>query len=310
MVLKGIEDFLDFRDADGVSNREKIEANQHIIRRIATTDKNRSYEDSDGASHEGPYPAGVVVVDGELIGFGINIFNEDIYPLKSFEIYLRNCGLAGDLDLSGNEGLLFVDIYHNKIKSIDVSGDRSLKILGIQDNEISELDTSSLGECLGIDAGKNRLETLDLSSNRQLVELYINDNGFAQIDLTPCPGLKYFYCHNNRIGSLDTTANPLLRHLDATGNPMREIRSLAPQREERLPVELTADGPGFVGLKFNPVYNAQWKETGEWQQSYHAYPEDGAAFEGWFGEDGSKVSDEEVWYGTYGESRVMTARFR
>ena len=268
--LEGIERFLGHADAEGMTNREKIRTKQHIIRRIATTDKSKSYEDSDQDAQTGAYPAGVVLQDGRLIGFGIHIFNEDIYPLQSFEIYLRNCGLCGLLDLSDQKDLLFVDIYHNKVDAIDVRGDRALRIL---------------------------------------VELYINDNRFTEIDLRANPKLKYFYCHNNDITELDTTANPLLRHLNATGNPMRSIKALAPQRDEQLPLRLTAEGEGCVGLKFNPVYNAQWKETGEWQQSYYAYPAEGHGFEGWYDENGAKVSEETEWLDEYGTSRVLTARF-
>lgn len=301
-----VRGFLDQRGPDGCTNRERIERNQHVIRRVATTDKTKSYEDADPrlGSRDG-----VVIQDGKLIGFGIHIFNEDIYPLQSFEIYLRNCSLVGALDLSGCRDLLFVDVYHNKIASVDVSGDTSLQILGIQDNQISSLDVGDLVSCKGIDAGKNRLSSLDVSNCHELVELYINDNGFSEIDLSGCPKLKYFYCHNNRIEALDTTANPLLRHLNATGNPLRRIRSLAPQREEPLPLELTADGPGTVGLQFNPVYNAQWKETGEWRQTYYAYPQAGHAFAGWYDPAGALLSREAAWLDVYGTSRVLMARF-
>lgn len=58
------------------------------------------------------------------------------------------------------------------------------------------------------------------------------------------------------------------------------------------------------------MYNAQWKETGEWQQSYYAYPAEGYAFDGWYDEAGEKVSDEAEWLDEYGTSRVLTARFR
>ena len=321
--LQGVERFLEFEDDESVSNREKIIANQHVIRRIPTTDKSKSYESVDKAVEKdapdgtktgrscknGEYPAGVVIENGRLIGFGIHIFNEDIYPLQSFEIYLRNCGLCGPLDLSGQKDLLFVDVYHNRINAIDVSGDISLRILGIQDNNIAALDVTDLKACQGIDAGKNKLKSLDVSRNRELVELYINDNEFTEIDLSACPKLKYFYCHNNRITELDTTANPLLRHLNATGNPMRSIKALTPQREERLPLELKAEGDGYVGLKFNPVYNAQWKETGEWQQSYYAAPAEGHRFEGWYDGAGAWVSGEQEWFDEYGASRVLTARF-
>ena len=298
--------FLDQRGLDGRTNRERIERNQRVIRRVATTDKTKSYEDAGPGQgcHDG-----VVVQDGKLIGFGIHIFNEDIYPLQSFEIYLRNCGLTGHLDLSGCGDLLFVDVYHNEIDSVDVSGDTSLQILGIQDNRISTLDVGELISCKGIDAGKNRLASLDVSRCHELVELYINDNGFTKIDLGGCPKLKYFYCHNNRIQELDTRANPLLRHLNATGNPLKRIRSLAPRREERLPLELTADGPGTVGMQFNPVYNAQWKETGEWRQTYYAYPQEGHGFLGWYDDAGALLSREAAWLDEYGASRVLTARF-
>lgn len=307
--LKGIDSFLGYADAEGKTNREKIGENQHIIRRVPTTDKSKSYEDSESSDQTGEYPAGVVLKDGKLIGFGIHIFNEDIYPLQSFEIYLRNCGLCGPLDLSGQKDLLFVDIYHNSVDAIDVSGNSSLRILGIQDNDISTLDVTDLTACQGIDAGMNSLSSLDVSNNKELVELYINDNEFTEIDLSACPKLKYFYCHNNSITELDTTANPLLRHLNATGNPMRSIRAFAPQREEQLPLQLTAEGAGCVGLKFNPVYNAQWKETGEWQQSYYAYPAEGHVFDGWYDETGVKVSGESEWFDEYGASRVLTAKF-
>ena len=307
--MQQIDAFLAWRGADGVSNREKIRERQRVIRRVATTDRNKSYEASDAPAEDGAYPAGVVLQDGKLIGFGIHIFNEDIYPLQSFEIYLRNCGLGGGVDLSGCADLLFVDLYHNAIEAIDVSDDAALRILGVQDNAIERMDVRDLKACQGIDAGKNRLSVLDVSQNIELVELYINDNRFTAIDLTRNPKLKYFYCHNNRIASLDTTANPLLRHLDATGNPLQRIRCLAPQRDAALPLELTAEGSGAVGLKFNPVYNAQWKETGEWQQTYFAYPEDGAAFVGWYDAQGTLLSEEPVWQDEYGSSRILTARF-
>ena len=90
---------------------------------------------------------------------------------------------------------------------------------------------------------------------------------------------------------------------------MKSIRSLAPQREEPLPLELSAGEGGTVGLRFNPVYNAQWKETGEWQQSYFAYPEEGFRFLGWFDETGNELSGEAAWVDEYGKSRVLTAKF-
>ena len=302
--MERIEEFFNQTDEQGISNRQKVRERQQVIRRVSSTDKSRSFEAVSSSTQ-----SGVVVENGKLIGFGIHIFNEDIYPLQSFEIYLRGCDLVGNVDLSGCEDMLFVDLYHNRISGINVKNMPKLRILGLQDNELSKLDLTGLPACQGIDIGQNRLSSLDVSKSTELVELYVNDNRLTQIDLSHNSKLKYFYCHKNAITELDTRGNPLLRHLNATENPMKRITSLAPQREETLPLELTAGDGGFVGLRFNPVYNAQWKETGEWQQSYYAYPQEGWRFTGWYDADGKLLWADEIWTDTYGDSRCLTARF-
>ena len=303
-MAEGLNRFLSYTDENGETNLDKIRKYQKILRRLDSTDKSKSTEASDKA-----FSDGIVTENGKVIGFGIHIYNEDVYPLKSFEIYLRNCKLSGELDLSGYEDMVFLDLYHNGICGVKTGFLPAMRIFGVQDNAISELDVSGMPACQGIDAGMNRLKELDVSKNKELVELYINDNGFTKIDLSHNEKLRYFYCHNNRITELDTTNNPLLRHLNAVNNPMKCIRSLAPQRDEKLPLEVRAGEGGCVGLKFNPVYNAQWKETGEWRQSYYAYPDDGRTFVGWE-ENGTIVNTEKEWIDEYGTSRILTAVFR
>ena len=78
-------------DENGISNAEKAETRHHVIRRIETTSKDKSYEDANETidNRADGLPIGVVEVDGKLVGLGIHILNEDVYPLQSFEIYLR-----------------------------------------------------------------------------------------------------------------------------------------------------------------------------------------------------------------------------
>ena len=308
-TLNRLLDFFELEDENGVSNLDKVHKYQKILRRVETTDKSKSVEAVENTEVGGRMPNGIILKDGKIIGLGIHIYNEDVYPLKSFEINLRNCDLIGDLNISDCTDMVFLDLYHNRISSIQSKNLPSMRIFGVQDNQLERIDVTEMPSCQGIDAGMNRLTKIDVSKNPELVELYINDNDFTEIDLSHNPKLKYFYCHNNRMTALDTRANPLLRHLNATGNPMKSIRSLAPQREERLPLELYAGEGGCVGLKFNPVYNAQWKETGEWQQSYYACPDEGFRFDGWY-ENGTKVSEEETWIEEYGKSRILQARFK
>lgn len=313
-TLKQLLDFFENKDETGVSNLEKVHKYQKILRRVETTDKNKSVEAVENTGASGDIPNGIIMENGKIIGLGIHIYNEDVYPLKSFEINLRNCGLCGALDLSDCTDMIFLDLYHNKITSVNTKNLPSMRIFGVQDNLLEALDVTEMPSCQGIDAGRNRLREIDISKNPELVELYINDNDFSEIDLSRNPKLKYFYCHNNQISALDTRKNPLLRHLNAAGNPMKAIRALAPRheasacRDESLPLELYAGDGGCVGLKFNPVYNAQWKETGEWQQSYYAYPSEGYRFDGWY-ENGVKVSSEDTWVDEYGADRILKAVF-
>lgn len=297
--------FFDLKDESGKTNLQKVRENQKVIRRVAETDKSKSFEEADAVQDS----SGIVTEDGKTVGFGIHIFNEDVYPLQSFEIYLRGCGLSGCLDLDGQNDMVFLDVYNNKISSVRCTALPAMRIFGVQNNLLESLDARQMPACQGIDAGMNRLSSIDVSNNPELVELYINDNNFTEIDLSANHKLKYFYCHNNRIEKLDTRSNPLLRHLNATGNPMKEILSLAPQQDGMLPLEVYAGKGGCVGLKFNPVYNAQWKEAGEWQQSYYAYPDDGYRFAGWQDSNGSIVSTEPAWIDEYGSSRILRAIF-
>ena len=83
--------FYDQTDEHGVSNRDKIAQRQHIIRRVDTTAKDKSFEAAEGR-HDG-----VVVVDGKLIGFGIHSLS---YPTKEVkahekERYMRLCAEMG-----------------------------------------------------------------------------------------------------------------------------------------------------------------------------------------------------------------------
>lgn len=314
---RAMEAFFSQTDEEGTTNAEKVRMRQHVIRRIATTPKDRSFEDSTSrdAPRDDGLPIGVVEVDGKLVGVGIHILNEDVYPLQSFEIYLRGCDLVGRLDLSGCSDVVFVDLYRNRVSAVDVTGMPSLRILGLQGNEIEKLDPREMPACQGIDIGNNRLRGIDVSKNPELVELYVNDNRLTSLDTSHNRKLRYLRCQNNLISTLDTTANPELRHLYATGNPLKRIRALAPGSAGEggesggLALELVASEGGCVGLSFNPVYNAQWKETGEWEQSYHAYPDNGWAFEGWYDEKGTLMSAQADWQDEYGVSRQLTARF-
>lgn len=262
------------------------------------------------ASQPDQRSAGVITDEaGRFIGLGIHIQNENVYPIEQFELFLRDKDLTGRLDLSRCRDVVFIDVYRNRISAADVHGMDSLRILGLQCNEIAALDVGTLFACQGIDVGKNRLSALDVSNNGELVELYIHGNRFTNIDLSHNPKLKYFWCNDNRISMLDTTANPLLRHLDCTNNPLTGLVACAPGSDGAGKIALHAEAGGYVGVKFCPVYNEKWKETGEWRQTYFAYPNEGYAFDGWYDAQGGCVCTLAEWVVTYGQCADLRARF-
>ena len=73
-----------------MSNLDKVHKYQKILRRVETTDKSKSVEAVENTEVGGRVPNGIILKDGKIIGLGIHIYNEDVYPLKSFEINLRN----------------------------------------------------------------------------------------------------------------------------------------------------------------------------------------------------------------------------
>ena len=175
-TLNRLLDFFDIEDENGISNLDKVHKYQKVLRRVETTDKSKSVEAVENSIEAGDIPNGIIMENGKIIGFGIHIYNEDVYPLKSFEINLRNCDLTGELDISDCTDMVFLDLYHNRITSVKSKNMPSMRIFGVQDNLLEIIDVSEMPSCQGIDAGMNRLKDINVSHNPELVELYINDS--------------------------------------------------------------------------------------------------------------------------------------
>ncbi len=150
---------------------------------------------------------------------------------------------------------------------------------------------------------------LELPDCPELLCLDVSDNALTKLGLARAPKLQDLSCQNNRLSELDLRANPLLRFLNAADNPCKRILALAPGRDRKFPLELSAADGGTVGLKFQQVYD-MLRESGKWQQSYHAYPDKGRQFVAWKNGFGEVLSEEPVWIDEYGASRMLTAVFR
>ena len=91
-TLNRLLDFFDIVDENGISNLDKVHKYQKILRRVETTDKNKSVEAVENNAANGDIPNGIIMENDKIIGLGIHIYNEDVYPLKSFDVTeMPNC---------------------------------------------------------------------------------------------------------------------------------------------------------------------------------------------------------------------------
>ena len=291
--------FFDEKDENGVSNAEKI----------------------GGFDVNNPKEAQGIIYDenDKLIGVGIHIYNEDVYPIQSSKAYYRKIGLTGYLDTSNFEDVVFMELYYNDLRKVKLSNMPALRILGYRGcKNLTAIDVSECPALQGLDAGICGCDSIDVSHNPELVEFYCDENhNITSVDISKNPKLKYFYCHKNNITEFDGMNNPLLRHVDTTENPMTHLKCYAPRpdkEDERKPdeiIELTAGEGGYVGVLFKPIYNEKWKETGEWTQKFVATAKDGYAFEAWVNPETKEVlSTDATMNVEIGTAAVMTATFK
>lgn len=304
MTIKDYEvsqlaNFFEQCDADGVSNAEKI----------------------GGFSAENVKEASGIIYDenDRLVGIGIHIFNEDVYPIQSSQAFYRGLGLTGSLNTNNFEDCVFMELYRNDLTEVSLKNMPALRILGYRGcKNLHSIDTSECPALQGLDAGICGCDSFDMSKNPELVEFYCDDNrNITSVDISKNPKLKYFYCHKNNIAEFDGMNNPLLRHVDTTENPMIHLKCWAPrpdhedERGEDEFIELTAGEGGFVGILFKPIYNEKWKETGEWQQKFVASPKDGFEFIAWIDDKtGKTVSTDSTMDVEIGTAAQMTATFK
>lgn len=137
-------------------------------------------------------------------------------PMCSIEGFI---GPGGHYDISNMSDLEFLDLYDNRLTSVDISNNTKLKEIRINwGNTIStidfsnnplletvlanssglegELDVSNLLELKYLNVGYNKINSLDVSNNIKLEYLDINQNQIeGVIDVSNCTNLLEFYAN-------------------------------------------------------------------------------------------------------------------
>lgn len=156
--------FLEFTDANGVKNGEKLSS---------------SYDPLDpetwGVKSNGEPRFAWVEVNGKL-------------KIRSIEAAnITGGGLRGALDLSGCTALYSVIVNTNGLTALNVSGCTALYLLNCAQNSIASFDSSGCSALRFLECRWNLIPNLELSSSPELTVLICTDNRMKTLDLTANP---------------------------------------------------------------------------------------------------------------------------
>jgi hypothetical protein len=173
--------FLDQKDENGVSNRERICS-------WVALDPETGLPGT--WSEEGRLIKLALATDGNMTGDLDLSGCDELEELSFYAVGLGKVNVSGcsklvslDLDREGTVGT---------VASLDVSGCTSLEFIYAAYEELTELDLSDCTNLKTLACSNNKLRELDLSGCPELDELNCGENLITTLDLSRCPKLTTF----------------------------------------------------------------------------------------------------------------------
>jgi hypothetical protein len=150
------------------------------------------------------------------------------------------------IDLSENQQLLHLDLWHNNLSSIDLSQNIFLEYVQLGYNYIPSIDFTAnpnityltcggdslrsiditglinletLATGSHLDPNSSNLDSLDLSTNVSLKYLSCSSGNLTELDISQNLLLEEIYCGNNELDTLILCSNPNLEYLHCANMP-------------------------------------------------------------------------------------------
>ncbi len=229
-----------------------------------------------------------------------------------------------DLNVNANINLNYLDCSKNKMTGLDVSRNTALVELGCEDNLLTTLDVGNNTSLRDLECSGNRLGTLDVTKNTSLQSLDCASAGLSALDVTNNVSLVGLDCSDNQLGTLDLSHNTILSTLDCSGNQFKSLdisgfilmlidctdnpltylkAAITYDWVNTYPVELNANGEGYVGLYFN-----WFGESGD-NMYFEAVPKTDGMFLSWTDAANATVSTSAKYAYKYNTAYILTANF-
>ncbi|MBO5180991.1 MAG: T9SS type A sorting domain-containing protein [Paraprevotella sp.] len=180
-----------------------------------------------------PVGEGIIKIYGEAISvFGCDsrvdgaqvtaINTSGATDLKELNVYTNK---LTTLDLSQNLNLEKLNCYNNSFEELDLTANTKLLRLDAKNTPLKSINLSACTELTYLSLNDCPIEAIDLTANTKLASLYLLNCKLNQIDLTKNTALTYVNVNNNLLTALDVTAAENLGTLFCMGNQLTELKA-------------------------------------------------------------------------------------
>lgn len=149
----------------------------------------------------------------------LNLAELGISDLKGIEFFisLRELNCMGNnltnIDVSKNQGLLWLECGDNQLTTIDVSHNLRLEGLGCSNNALTSIDVTQNAHLQELFCTGNKIESINVAHNPKLRVLGVNDCKLKELDVSRNLELEQLFCTGNKFKTLDLSSNTKLTNL-------------------------------------------------------------------------------------------------
>ncbi|MDD4831576.1 MAG: hypothetical protein PHR09_01805 [Bacilli bacterium] len=145
---------------------------------------------------------------------------EKLVNLTSLNLYQNR---ITSIDLSNNKELTSIQIGYNMLNGIDLSNNTKLSHIALSGNKLKTINLSKNVELRTLYLHRNQISEIDLSKNVKLNSLQLGLNKITSIDLSKNVNIELLYLSDNNLLTIDLSNNNILKEMDLSNNELSSI---------------------------------------------------------------------------------------